>query len=185
MSLVSRLSQRRISISRSLSAVLLLMTIAAAAVVFDEKREASAISSEVARFRAKIEHEKERISELKAEWSLLDQPARLQSIVEHNPETFGLAPMRTEQIGRVDDLPWPSVEAPKDGKEAKAPHLAKSGDAPARPSAASPPAAAPPRTEPAPPVEDVPEEPTPSFDEPRTTGSITPPAPRSAVEWNR
>lgn len=102
---------RRISVSRLLSIVLALTAIGAAGIVFEEKRQASAEAREVAKLKRKVEAEKEKISELKAEWSLLDQPARLQSIVEHHGEVLVLDVMKTEQIGTIDDVPWPPVEA--------------------------------------------------------------------------
>ena len=109
---MSRYSNRQISISRTLSVVLALLTIIAAGIVFEEKREAGRIASEVSRLSAKIAEQKERMSELKAEWSLLEQPARLQAIVERHADRFPLAPIRTDQIGAVTDAPFRPVDLP-------------------------------------------------------------------------
>jgi hypothetical protein len=73
---------RRLSLSRSLSILLALAAIGAAGVVFEEKRQASKEARDVAKLKRKIDAEREKISELNAEWSMLDQPARLQKIVE-------------------------------------------------------------------------------------------------------
>jgi len=128
---VFRYSERRISISRTLSAILAILTILAAGVVFEEKREAGRMSGEVARLKRGIELEKERISELKAEWALLDQPARLQAIVEAHPKDFALEPILPTQIGRIGDLPWRPVRPPEDAAEGGDPAAAR--DDPAAP----------------------------------------------------
>ena len=109
---MSRYSNRQISISRTLSVVLALLTIIAAGIVFEEKREAGRIASEVSRLSTKITEQKERMSELKAEWSLLEQPARLQAIVERHADRFPLEPIRTDQIGAVADAPFRPVDLP-------------------------------------------------------------------------
>lgn len=129
MTLVSRYSERQISISRSLSVLLALLTILAAGVVFEEKREAGRIASEVSRLSSKIAEEKERISELKAEWSLLEQPGRLQAIVEQHAARFSLAPIRTDQIGAIADAPFRPVAAPSADPAAPPPAVAASTSA--------------------------------------------------------
>ena len=148
---------RRLSLSRTLSILLALAAIGAAGVVFEEKRQASKEARDVAKLKRKIDAEGERISELKAEWSMLDQPARLQKIVELHPDVLTLEVMKTEQIGTIDDVPWPPPPpAPKEGAhdEAKpvaavpAPHTPATAphQAPApasQPASAPAPAAAP------------------------------------------
>lgn len=128
---------RRLSLSRSLSILLALAAIGAAGVVFEEKRQASKEARDVAKLKRKIDAEQEKISELKAEWSLLDQPARLQKIVELHPDVLPLEVMKTEQIGTIDDVPWPPPPpAPKEGE-----HDAEA--APSVPVATAPASAAP------------------------------------------
>lgn len=104
--------ERPLSFSRALSLVLALATIAAAAVVFDEKRDSARVAAEVSRLQAEIREERERISELKAEWSLLDQPARLQALVEAHPEVFPIGPMLPTQIAGIEDVPWRPIAGP-------------------------------------------------------------------------
>lgn len=129
---------RRLSLSRTLSILLALAAIGAAGVVFEEKRQASKEARDVAKLKRKIDAEGERISELKAEWSMLDQPARLQKIVELHPDVLPLDVMKTEQIGTIDDVPWPPPPpAPKEGAHD-----------PAKPSAAPVAAAATPHSTP-------------------------------------
>jgi hypothetical protein len=119
---------RRLSLSRTLSIVLALTAIGAAGVVFEEKRQASSEARDIAKLNRKIEAEKEKISELKAEWSLLDQPARLQSLVEHHADVLPLEVMKTEQIGTIDDVPWRPVEETKG--DAAPPHATEPSSSP-------------------------------------------------------
>jgi hypothetical protein len=137
---------RRLSFSRTLSIVLALAAIGAAGVVFEEKRQASKEARDVAKLKRKIDAEREKISELKAEWSMLDQPARLQKIVELHPDVLTLDVMKTEQIGTIDDVPWPPPPEPKKGEGEAAPaaaHPSMATNAAAAPAAASPSAAPP------------------------------------------
>jgi hypothetical protein len=135
---------RRLSLSRTLSIVLALAAIGAAGVVFEEKRQASKEARDVAKLKRKIDAEREKISELKAEWSMLDQPARLQKIVELHPDVLTLEVMKTEQIGTIDDVPWPPPPEPKEGEPAAAPAATPAPlTANAAPPAAAVPAAGP------------------------------------------
>lgn len=114
--MVTSKQPRRLSLSRSLSILLALAAIGAAGIVFEEKRQASSEARDVAKLKRKIDAEREKISELKAEWSMLDQPARLQKIVELHPDALPLEMLKTEQIGTIDDVPWPPPPpAPKEG----------------------------------------------------------------------
>jgi hypothetical protein len=111
--------ERPLSFSRTLSLILALCTIAAAAVVFDEKRDSARLASEVSRLQGAIAEENERISELRAEWSLLDQPGRLQAMVEANPDQFHLGPMNPDQVAVIEDVPWKAVSGPPTSDGAK------------------------------------------------------------------
>jgi hypothetical protein len=85
----------------------LAVTVAAAtgsaAAVFVMKKDAERDASAIGELNRKIAAERQRISELLAEWSLLDHPARLQALVERHNEVLNLAPMRAEQIARPAD----------------------------------------------------------------------------------
>lgn len=139
--MVTTRKPRRLSFSRTLSIVLALAAIGSAGVVFEEKRQASKEARDVAKLKRKIDAERERISELNAEWSMLDQPARLQQIVELHPDAFTLDVMKTEQIGTIDDVPWPPPPEPKKGENEAAP--AAASHAPVAANAAAQPAPAP------------------------------------------
>lgn len=119
----------RIPIGRLFTVLLALATVAAAAVVFNEKRESASAAAQVVRLKRAIAREQDRISALKAEWSLLDQPERLQGIVTKYNGVMNLQLLDPKQIGTLEDVPG------------KAPAGADPSVALAQPGAAVPPTA--------------------------------------------
>ena len=107
----------------ALGIVTVVVMIVVAAVVYAMKKNAEEAGYAVARLASQIEEEHERIATLKAEWSLLDQPARLQALVEHFKDKLALAPIGADQIGRIGQIPM----APKhDPASAEQPAAARS-----------------------------------------------------------
>lgn len=88
--------------------VLLAATMLAAtgsiATVFMMKKSAEQDARAIGELNIKIASERQRISELRAEWSALDHPARLQRLVERNNDVLRLEPIRPEQIARVGEI---------------------------------------------------------------------------------
>jgi hypothetical protein len=81
-------------------AVTVIAATASAATVFMMKKEAERDARAIGELNRKIAAERQRISELLAEWSLLDHPARLQALVERHNDVLNLEPIRAEQIVR-------------------------------------------------------------------------------------
>jgi len=103
-------------ISRYVNLVLVIGVLAAAATVYDMKHDAERAAERVAELQRKIEEERERLQILRAEWSLLNDPARLQRLVERYNEHLNLQPLSVEQITRIDDVPVKPVQLePIDG----------------------------------------------------------------------
>lgn len=97
----------------ALGIVTVIVMIAVAAVVYAMKKNAEVAGYAVASLGRQIEDEHERIATLKAEWSLLDQPARLQALVEHFKDKLVLAPITADQIGHIGEIPLaPKPEGP-------------------------------------------------------------------------
>lgn len=95
-----------------------LAVIAAAVAVFQVKYRADAAAARVAELQRQVDEEKERLSLLKAEWSFLIQPARVQELVERHNEALRLEPLEPEQIGRLRDLrDLPPRRRKEDGDE--------------------------------------------------------------------
>lgn len=103
---------------RWLQLVSVLAVIAAAFAVFQVKYRADAAAGRVAQLQRQVDEEKERLSLLKAEWSFLIQPARIQGLVDRHNEVLRLEPLEPGQIGRLRDLrDLPPKRRKEDGDE--------------------------------------------------------------------
>jgi hypothetical protein len=87
----------------------------AAIVVFHVKYRAEAVAERASELQRELDREKETISLLEAEWSLLIQPARVQDLVGRHVERLELQPLDPKQITRIENLPMrPTGPAPDD-----------------------------------------------------------------------
>jgi hypothetical protein len=77
----------------------------AAVFVFQIKYRAEAVAEQAAELQRTLDQENETVSLLKAEWSLLIQPARVQELVERHAQRLGLAPLDPAQITKLENLP--------------------------------------------------------------------------------
>jgi hypothetical protein len=104
--------------NRFVNALLVFLMVLSATAVYDMKYEAELAAENVRKVEREIAREQEAISLLKAEWSVLTQPARLQDLVERHADVLKLAPMTAEHIGTLADIPakpapiMPDVNAP-------------------------------------------------------------------------
>lgn len=96
--------------SRLINVVLLGVMIVAAVLVYDMKHRVETASVEVAKKERDIEREREAIALLKAEWSLLTQPARLQELIGRYDMYFELLDVGVDQIATVGDIPMRPIE---------------------------------------------------------------------------
>ncbi len=95
---------------KTLDIILIAVMISGAAWTYKIKHEAQLIDTELAKVEKKISLEKETISLLQADWSLLDQPDRLQTLVDAFQDQLKLQPMSPEQIVTADELPRRSID---------------------------------------------------------------------------
>jgi hypothetical protein len=79
--------------------------VAAAAFTYKTKHDAEDKYSEVRKLESAIRYEEDSIDLLKADWSLLTQPARLQRLAETFVEQLKLEPVDPHQIVELKDLP--------------------------------------------------------------------------------
>lgn len=91
---------------------------AGAVAVFQIKYQAEAVAERAAELQRDLDSEKEALSLLKAEWSYLGQPARVQEIVEKHQDTLKLAPLSSEQITRFETLPTRQIGPEPDDEAA-------------------------------------------------------------------
>ncbi len=90
---------------------------AAALGVFQVKYRAESLADQVASLQRDVDQEKEKLLLLKAEWSYLIQPARIQKLAENFYSRLQLQPLEAGQITSIDLLPERpvSVETGNDG----------------------------------------------------------------------
>ena len=78
---------------RTLNIVFILAVVIGAATVYDMKLAATKSAEKVADLKRQIDEERDSIRHLKAEWSLLNKPDRLQSLVERYNDYLLLEPL--------------------------------------------------------------------------------------------
>lgn len=104
-------------ILRIFNVALVLAMIGGAVVTYNLKHEAETAANRVARLHANIAKEREAIALLKAEWSMLSQPGRLQQLVTRYQDHFRLEPFSASQVATLDEIPLrPANAAPEAGE---------------------------------------------------------------------
>jgi hypothetical protein len=90
---------------RTSDIVLIAVMVSAAALTYKTKREAEEQLAAVHKIQAQIRYEEDTIDLLKADWSLLTQPSRLQKLADIYKSQLELEPVSARQIIGLDDLP--------------------------------------------------------------------------------
>ena len=85
--------------------VLVALMLCATAWTFGVKHEAGLLEDQLRLVEREIAHERDTIALLEADWSLLNQPYRLQRIAAAFEDELGLRPFAPEQIVAPDELP--------------------------------------------------------------------------------
>lgn len=86
--------------------------LSAAAVTYTIKDQAEGEVDHIRRLRQAIQLEKDQMDVLKADWSLMTQPARLQRLTKTYEAELQLVPVEASQIAKIDDLPTKPVQIP-------------------------------------------------------------------------
>jgi len=87
---------------RLINLVVVIALVCAAAYVYKIKFDSTVQAERVARLRTEIRRERESVAALKAEWSQLDNPTRIQGLANRH---LTLVPMDATQIESFDKLP--------------------------------------------------------------------------------
>ncbi|MBZ9701521.1 MULTISPECIES: hypothetical protein [unclassified Mesorhizobium] len=95
---------------RSSDIVLIAVMVSAAALTYKTKREAEDQLAAVQKIHAEIRYEEDTIDLLKADWSLLTQPSRLQKLAELYKSQLELEPVSAHQIVGLGDLPAKTLD---------------------------------------------------------------------------
>jgi hypothetical protein len=95
---------------RTTDIVLIAVMVSAAAFTYQTKHEAEDQFAELRRIEQQIRFEEDSIDLLKADWSLLTQPSRLQRLTEIYDAQLQLQPVEARQIVELEDLPPRPIE---------------------------------------------------------------------------
>ena len=111
--------------------------VVAAVNVYTIKYESAVRAEQVAKLAAEIKHERETIAALRAEWALLDNPARIAALVRRHLALKMLDPAQIEHLDRLPERPplplvpqSDAIAAIIDGLEAEFPTGAAAEPAP-------------------------------------------------------
>jgi cell division protein FtsL len=95
---------------RFLNLCVLGLLVAAAAYVYEIKFESTLRAERVAKMRGDVQRERDAIAALRAEWTTLENPARIQGLARRH---LRLQPADANQYSALDRLPEkPAVAAP-------------------------------------------------------------------------
>ncbi len=100
--------------TRTVNILLVALMVLSAAAVYDMKYEAELAAEKVKKVERDIDRERETLSLLKAEWSVLTQPARLEDLADRHAEILKLEPMTANHIGTLADVPPKPVDPAPD-----------------------------------------------------------------------
>ena len=95
---------------RTSDIVLIAVMVSAAALTYKTKHDAELQMAEMRRLQAQIRLEEETIDLLKADWSLLTQPVRLQTLADVYRDQLDLHPVEANQIVGPDEIPARPIE---------------------------------------------------------------------------
>ena len=90
---------------RTSDIILISVMIGAAAVTYTIKHRAENTLAGIRDLDRQIRYEENTIDLLKADWSLLKQPSRLQTLTETYKDDLGLQELDPNQIGEVSEIP--------------------------------------------------------------------------------
>ena len=97
---------------RSYDVLLISAMIGAAALTYQIKHRAEEKLDEVMRLEVEIRQQEDTIDLLKADWALLNQPARLETLTKAFSEELGLQTITPEQMAPAEELPGFPVKDP-------------------------------------------------------------------------
>ncbi|MCX5578232.1 cell division protein FtsL [Kaistia terrae] len=97
---------------RGLNVIWVALMIAGAVLTYAMKDRAGRAADHVMELRREIAREKELLNVLQAEWSVLDQPARLQELVGRYGSYLHLVPLDVRQLASIEEVPDRPIEVP-------------------------------------------------------------------------
>ncbi len=95
---------------RTIDIILIAVMLVAATVTYKIKHDAEKQVVEIKKIQRQIAFEKDTINLLKADWSLMTQPNRLQRLSDIYQAQLKLQPVDVTQIGLFDDIPMKQAD---------------------------------------------------------------------------
>jgi len=96
---------------RLLHLIVMAALVCAAVYVYKIKFDSTLQAERVAKLRSEIRRERDAIATLRAEWSQLDNPIRIQGLAQRH---LALRPIEATQFDALDRLPERPADAPPD-----------------------------------------------------------------------
>jgi len=90
---------------RLLHLVVIGCLVAAAVVLYQVKYESTAYVQRIAKLRTEVHGERERIAALRAEWTRLSSPDRIQDLAQRHLGMTPVVPVRIEEIAALPEKP--------------------------------------------------------------------------------
>lgn len=90
---------------RTFDIILIAAMLVAATVTYKIKYDAEKQIAVINKLKSEIKHEEDTLRLLRADWSLLTQPGRLQALVEVYNDELALEPIEPLQIVSISDIP--------------------------------------------------------------------------------
>jgi hypothetical protein len=98
-------------IMRLLHLTVVAALIVAAAYVYKIKFESTVRAAELARLAAEIRRQRDAIAALKAEWTLLENPGRIQGLADRHLQLRMLDPAQIDHFDHLPERPAPQGDA--------------------------------------------------------------------------
>ena len=92
-------------ILRLLNLIVIGALVLAAAYVYRIKFDATVQAERLARIRSEVRHERDSIAALRAEWSQLDNPARIEALAKRYLHLKPITPQQFDQLDHLPDRP--------------------------------------------------------------------------------
>jgi hypothetical protein len=92
-------------ILRVLNFVLIGVLVLAAAYVYRIKFEATVQAEHLAKLRGAVQHERDKIASLRAQWGELDEPARIQELIKRFLKLRQIVPSQFDTLDHLPDQP--------------------------------------------------------------------------------
>jgi hypothetical protein len=97
---------------RSIDVVMIGLLLGGAAFTFKVKHDSEVAIEKVTKLQNEIKAEQEAIDILKADWSLLNDPKRLQALVQRYQEQLGIEQLDPQAIGSFAEIPIKPPQLP-------------------------------------------------------------------------